>query len=1684
MADNLLVNRDGQTYQVDMENTKSIQDTDLLLVNRNGTTYTVAGSEISRGDFSEVVITPTSIIPEPSEQILTAVTDIPKVGSNVPADVFWTWYEYDGATGTAGQRVLKTLTNREASDTLVLPAASANKYIGCSVEYLAVTISETERCAVGQPPGPVAVMSGLRFDSGRQTYLNRTPESDGNRKTWTWSGWVKVTEIGAGLLLAAGDVGLDNGTTLRVAADSKIYIYQRTGGAYAAESNTPSVAVDTSGDWVHIVASVDTNQSTNDEIVKIYVNGVQSPLNHKTGWTSIQETYVNSDSYVHSIGANADASSSVLNGYLSDVYFTDGYVLPPTVFGEQFAQGWGPLDKTQVEENFKQYGPVNSDYRANTNQVWSTYMSSSGALFSGSFEEMFDGDITTSGSVLGNSMTFSPPGGYSVSSEISFFYSSDQTTQYRINNGDWVDIPPSTGVDKFTGSFSGNLTSIEWNAPTASELISVYFVVFDNILLVDDGVFNKSQIWSLKSSGDANNIQRAFNGYIENNYQTAQAASMGQAPNGGSLETVLSFKASVTSKIEIHSRAFMNERADIYVGNTLLGVASGSGNDYSWSSFSYSGNIDESNPLRIVNTQTDRAFLWNGIKIDDQVLVDDSVPYNTNQVWSDLTAVTNIYDIHFIESLFDGSYSGIHSNSPTPLILNWDPGTIVGEVEVVFRTAGTPGDASFKDNNGNSQNISLPANSQYILRDLGNINLTELSAPHPSGGNAVYVMAIRLNGELLVDHANYGRNGFMLPFDPSVPVSEILDIQNSSTNLQTTYAQWPALFDGTLPPDHTQEYSSQCVRSNSNSTFRFKEPLTGTFEIRVSTQGGSFSSGGSIDIRDQDNTLIKTISGISQSTEPPGNPQWKSAGYLANVKRMDFKRGGDVSSNIIVSAIKLNGTVLTEYSNIGIDASGKGNDYLDQNFVPNYGVTSSKGFNAVLYTGTGEEQSIDCGFKPDFVWIKRRSNTSGHQLIDSVRGATKALIAQGTDAEVTRPEGLKSFDTNGFTIGTLVADYNAPDSPFVAWCWKAGDSTAINNDGDIETTVSHNADYGFSILTYNGNGTAGSTLGHGLGERPSMFITKQRNGTGAWYVWHMGLDYGKTLILNSNDAQGNSAWLDDFNPNSSVIEIGDAAAWNSASGTYAGYFWSEVPGFSKFGRYTGNGSATGPTIKTGFPPKYLLIKRIDSPADWAIIDAARGGDKALVANGANPEGTDNFVAFLEDGFQLTYTGAQNQNGGRYIYAAFADKIQNVDQVLDTPMNNYAVLSPDKGNTGLSPAVSTVSNGNLVASASTNSDAVGTFGVSTGKWYYEVTNKRSRNNGDGVGFVDLDTGNHAMYRDGGDFTDNTVASAFGDSWRNIGDVIGVVLDLDNTSISFYKNGVNQGTAKTDLPEVTYHPCVINRCSQGDSELSVNFGQQPFVYASDNGNGTVTFNGEDPVSSTGTPFNTSQIWSNLLNISQASDTNNPVGTFRGTMPTSNTGVASIYVIHPAYGDSNASATLPITLNNSTVRLTYAGGGNEGRFDSFVCGDQTSTTEIDNGDGTYSVEVSGATGSSIVINFTRVTGLGSTTWYLYQYEVDGEILVDAVDKTPKSKLYQTWSQWVIQTLVTKSAEADALKAMLLDHAQTYQAAEDYCEGSVIQAFGELWIAVNDAPATTFADLPALRSHPNWERLNISAN
>ena len=101
-----------------------------------------------------------------------------------------------------------------------------------------------------------------------------------------------------------------------------------------------------------------------------------------------------------------------------------------------------------------------------------------------------------------------------------------------------------------------------------------------------------------------------------------------------------------------------------------------------------------------------------------------------------------------------------------------------------------------------------------------------------------------------------------------------------------------------------------------------------------------------------------------------------------------------------------------------------------------------------LYTGNGGTQSINVGLKPDFVWIKRRTPASDHQLYDSVRGANKGLSSEKAIAEWDYGNGLMSFDPKGFTLGAL-GGANASSQTHVAWTWKAGGNKNTFNVDDV-----------------------------------------------------------------------------------------------------------------------------------------------------------------------------------------------------------------------------------------------------------------------------------------------------------------------------------------------------------------------------------------------------------------------------------------------------------------------------------------------------------------------------------------------------------------------------------------------------------------------------------------------------------
>ena len=333
--------------------------------------------------------------------------------------------------------------------------------------------------------------------------------------------------------------------------------------------------------------------------------------------------------------------------------------------------------------------------------------------------------------------------------------------------------------------------------------------------------------------------------------------------------------------------------------------------------------------------------------------------------------------------------------------------------------------------------------------------------------------------------------------------------------------------------------------------------------------------------------------------------------------------------------------------NLSTPAILQGNRYMD----------------ATLATGSNSTQVIvnQGQFKPDFVWLKIRSAVENHIAYDSVRGVQQYLVPNLTLAEATLASGLTSFNSNGFTLGNANPNYSGSPT-FVGWQWQAGQGTSSSNtSGTITSTVSVSTTAGFSIVTYTGTGSA-ATIGHGLGVAPKMIIVKGRNATIEWLVYHASLGATQYITLNTTGAAASaaSAW-NNTAPTSSVFSVLSAGSTNFSGRTYVAYCWAEIAGFSKFGSYTGNGSADGLFVYTGFRPKWILIKNASSSVQgWTIQDTSRSTynvvDNYLLAQADSAEQTIYArMDYLSNGFKIRTSDALvNGSGNTIIYMAFAE----------------------------------------------------------------------------------------------------------------------------------------------------------------------------------------------------------------------------------------------------------------------------------------------------------------------------------------------------------------------------------------------------------------------------------------------
>jgi len=304
----------------------------------------------------------------------------------------------------------------------------------------------------------------------------------------------------------------------------------------------------------------------------------------------------------------------------------------------------------------------------------------------------------------------------------------------------------------------------------------------------------------------------------------------------------------------------------------------------------------------------------------------------------------------------------------------------------------------------------------------------------------------------------------------------------------------------------------------------------------------------------------------------------------------------------------------------------------------------------VDYKAISSENIVGTEFpigQPDLVWIKNRNTISDNYIFDSSRGVQNYVMGNQIDGQLSDEFSLLQFNKGGFKIGGS-ALVNTLDDDYAAFNWKKGVTP------------------GFDIVIYSGTGGT-QTINHGLGTIPDMIIHKKFVGAQNYAVYHKDANNGSPafhLRLNNNFARVTSTVaFANSNPTSTWFAVGNyALTGDSGTNNYIAYLFTSVEGFSKFGKYTGDGSiGDGPFVYCGFKPAYILIKSSTTVQDW-VVKCPKFESTNVLGQSFAPNTTavelgpgDTEIDILSNGFKIRgFDNRTNTTAATYIFMAFAE----------------------------------------------------------------------------------------------------------------------------------------------------------------------------------------------------------------------------------------------------------------------------------------------------------------------------------------------------------------------------------------------------------------------------------------------
>jgi hypothetical protein len=321
-------------------------------------------------------------------------------------------------------------------------------------------------------------------------------------------------------------------------------------------------------------------------------------------------------------------------------------------------------------------------------------------------------------------------------------------------------------------------------------------------------------------------------------------------------------------------------------------------------------------------------------------------------------------------------------------------------------------------------------------------------------------------------------------------------------------------------------------------------------------------------------------------------------------------------------------------------------------------------FSTYLYTGNDSPQTITNGIdlagEGGLVWLKNRSVTSSHRLVDTVRGALSTLFSESTSAAVSRT--APAADVDSFTSTGFVAGYfgSTGGDNWASWTFRKQPKF-------------------FDVVTWTGSNDSGTNIGkgivsHNLGSAPGCVIVKNAtSGSANWIVYHRSLSGGYRVLLNTTDAETNTGSVGYFskytdgvgwaqtNPDANNIYVGYNYQTNDNGATMVAYLFAhDAGGFGdagtdnviSCGSFTTNSSGVA-VVDLGYEPQWVLVRPISgaSNTDWRVMDNMRGitvdnANAVLRPNSSAAEFTSGTFKYSINGF--TSDGLVNSTECIYI----------------------------------------------------------------------------------------------------------------------------------------------------------------------------------------------------------------------------------------------------------------------------------------------------------------------------------------------------------------------------------------------------------------------------------------------------